>query len=247
MGYRVLILDDEAHIAEGIANIFPWEQIGFSSCFFSNPILALSYIRDNPVDVLMCDIEMPGLNGFQLLESLKEEGIELKIVIISSHQHYDYLRMAILYGVKDYLLKPLKSEELFECFEKIKRELDERNEIDTDNVQQGYYEAVTEKISSYISEHYQDATLEDAARLVNLSPSYLSRILKEHSEQGFQDMLLRVRMDKARELLTDIHYKSYDIAYYIGYDNPKSFSRAFKRFWGVSPMEYRNGNMPDRG
>ena len=50
-------------------------------------------------------------------------------------------------------------------------------------------------------------------------------------------------MKKAAGMLTDVNYKSYDIAYYIGYDNPKSFSRAFKNYYGMTPMEYRSGKI----
>jgi YesN/AraC family two-component response regulator len=97
------------------------------------------------------------------------------------------------------------------------------------------------QVKGYIEENYREASLEEAAIAVNLSPSYLSRIFKEKCGFGFSDYLIRVRMEKACELLSDIRYKSYDIAYYIGYDNPKNFSRAFKTYYGKTPKEYRNG------
>lgn len=66
----------------------------------------------------------------------------------------------------------------------------------------------------------------EAAQRVYLSPSYLSRIFKEKNGEGFAELLLRTRMEKACEMLEDCKYRSYDIAFYLGYDNPKSFSRA---------------------
>lgn len=63
---------------------------------------------------------------------------------------------------------------------------------------------------------------------------------------GFSDYLTKTRMEKACELLGDIQYKSYDIAYYIGYDNPKNFSRAFKAYFGMTPKEYRNGKVLEK-
>lgn len=74
---------------------------------------------------------------------------------------------------------------------------------------------------------------------VNLSASYLSRILKEKCDFGFAEYLLQIRMEKAAAMLQDLQYKTYDIAYYVGYDNPKSFSHAFKNYYGVTPMDYR--------
>ena len=55
------------------------------------------------------------------------------------------------------------------------------------------------------------------------------------------EMLTRIRMEKAGELLQDPAYKSYEIAFYVGYDNPKNFTRAFKAYYQVTPREYRNG------
>ena len=57
---------------------------------------------------------------------------------------------------------------------------------------------------------------------------------------NFSQMLLNVRMEKACELLNDPRYKMYDIAFYVGYDNPKNFTRAFKQYFNVTPREYRN-------
>ncbi|HRM61591.1 MAG TPA: helix-turn-helix transcriptional regulator, partial [Gemmiger qucibialis] len=71
----------------------------------------------------------------------------------------------------------------------------------------------------------------------------LSRVFKEKSGTSFSELLLKTRMEKACEMLADIHYKSYDIAYYVGYDNPKNFSRAFKAYYGQSPSEYRKSRL----
>lgn len=99
--------------------------------------------------------------------------------------------------------------------------------------------SIVSGVREYLRKHYQDASLEGAAETVNLSPAYLSKIFKEKNGTSFSDTLLSIRMEKAKEMLEDIRYKSYDIAYYIGYDNPKNFSRAFKSYYGMTPMEYR--------
>lgn len=235
--YQLVIVDDEEKIVEGIANLFPWEQLGFEVAYFSKGRKALAYIETHPVDVLMSDVEMPDLNGMELCRNIQDKNI--KVVFISSYQNYEYFRYAIQYRVEDYLLKPIKSGDILKCFGNIKEKLDKENTVNIE-VTPTYYEQIVNKVTCYLEENYKDASLEDAAVLVNLSPSYLSRIFKEHCGTGFLDYLTRVRMEKACELLNDIRYKSYDIAYYIGYDNPKNFSRAFKAYFGKTPKEYRN-------
>ena len=72
--YKLIIVDDEPKICEGIAVLFPWKQIGFEVvkvCY--DGLSALEYIRENPVDAILCDIEMPNLNGLELCAALDEE------------------------------------------------------------------------------------------------------------------------------------------------------------------------------
>lgn len=236
--YHLAIVDDERTIAEGIAQLFPWESIGYEADYYDNPKCAFDQLIKGKYDVLLSDIEMPEMDGIELCKRL--EGENIIIVFLSSHQNYDYFRSAIQYGVTDYLLKPLKSSDIYNCFGKIKDTLDQRNSI-KESHPSSYYEQIKLSIEEYLNENYQSARLEEASEKVHLSASYLSSILKDKCNTGFGEMLLNVRMNKACEMLLDVNYKSYDIAYYIGYDNPKSFSRAFKNFYGVTPTEYKNG------
>lgn len=236
--YQMVIVDDEEKIVEGIANLFPWEQIGFSVTFFSEARKALDYMESHPVDVLMSDIEMPGINGIELCRRILDK--DIKVVFISSYQNYEYFRYAIQFRVEDYLLKPIKSGDILTCFGKIKENLDQKYQV-KEETNSTYYEQIVDMVKKYIEKHYKEASLEEAAVLVNLSPNYLSKIFKDKCGVGFSEYLVKTRMEKACELLNDIRYKGYDIAYYIGYDNPKNFSRAFKAYFGMSPKEYRNG------
>lgn len=235
--YRLLVVDDEEKIAQGIANLFPWNEIGFEVVYFSRGKMALEYIQHHPVDVVMSDIEMPDLDGIELCRQLM--GKDIKVVFISSYQRYEFFRYAIQFQVEDYLLKPIKSGDILNCFGKIKEKLDKEHMVEENTPT--YYEQIIGTVKTYVKENYREASLEAAAVLVNLSSSYLSRMFKDKCGYGFSDYLTKVRMKKACELLDDFQYKAYDIAFYVGYDNPKNFSRAFKAYFGKTPTEYRNG------
>jgi YesN/AraC family two-component response regulator len=239
--YKVVIVDDEQQIVEGITNLFPWEQRGFEvAAFFQSPVEAYQYLKVNKADVLLCDIEMPEVNGIELIEKLNESGI--KVVFISGFNNYEYFRGAIRNKVEDYLLKPIKYHELSECLQKIKDQLDRENTRVEEEKPQGYYDQIIDGVKAYIEESYQNASLEKAAEKTGLSAGYLSRIFKEYSGKGFLEYLTDVRMKKACEFLDDYHNKSYDVAYHVGYENPKNFSRAFKAYYGKTPSEYRKQN-----
>ncbi len=237
--YRLVILDDEEKIVEGIANLFPWGQIGFEVVGkFQAAKAALEFLKKETVDVVMSDIEMPDMNGLDFCRKIHEIS-NTKIVLFSSHQNYEYFRSAIKNKVLDYLLKPIKYDELLACFEKVREILQEEQGVNLSE-SKTYYEQIVAEVKAYIEENYKNASLELAAERVNLSSSYLSKIFKDKSGVGFSDYLLKVRMEQACKMLENIHYKSYDIAYYLGYDNPKNFSRAFKSYFNLSPTEFRN-------
>lgn len=240
--YKLIMVDDEEKIVGGMAQLFPWQNIGFEVVeVFTGARKALEYIQTHPVDVVMTDIEMPDMNGLELSRRLMEYP-NIEKVFFSSYSNYEYFRTALQNGVADYLMKPVDYSALLECFEKIRARLDAREHV-TEEKPKAYYDQIVYDVQQYLKEHYRTATLEEAAAKVSLSPAYLSRVFKEKSGESFSELLLRTRMEKACELLADIQNRSYDIAYYVGYDNPKNFSRAFKAYYGVSPSEYRKSKV----
>jgi len=96
---------------------------------------------------------------------------------------------------------------------------------------------------SYIDAHYseQDLSLEQVAAAVEISPGYLSRLLKQETGFSFVDYLTRVRINKAVQIMSDPAVKVYEVAEAVGYQSQHYFSRAFKRVFGRPPVEYRKG------
>ena len=100
--------------------------------------------------------------------------------------------------------------------------------------------------SEYINENYSlDFSLEDVADKVYLSAVYLSRLFKKMAGENFVDYLIRVRMNKAMELLQQPRFKAYEICEMVGYKNSRYFSRLFKQFTGFTPSEYRNNMLKE--
>ena len=183
------------------------------------------------------------MNGIELNQQINEKHLDSLVVYLTGYSDFQYMQAAIREHATDYLLKPIKHEELYTCLQKIHQKLDKKYHIlPNAEVNSSYYRKIILEVVHYLEENYQNATLTEAATRVNLSPNYLSRIFREKSEIGFSELLTQIRMKKAAELLCDISYKTYEIAYQVGYDNPKNFSRAFKQFYSVSPKEFRNQN-----
>lgn len=110
---KVLIVDDEVYIRKGIISTIQWEQLGLELAGEAEDGLdALSKIPQYDPDIVIMDMMMPGMNGIGLIHRLKQEYPRLKIIVLSAYSDFEYTREAIVNHAFDYILKPLKSEEL---------------------------------------------------------------------------------------------------------------------------------------
>jgi two-component system, response regulator YesN len=97
-----------------------------------------------------------------------------------------------------------------------------------------------ERVKQFTEKNYdKKISLEDVAELVFLSPKYFSRIFKEVTGIGFNDYKLEVKINRAKEMLENSGFNVDEIAYKIGYENPESFIRIFKKNTSHTPTEYR--------
>lgn len=97
-----------------------------------------------------------------------------------------------------------------------------------------------QQIEEYLQQHYQeDITLQEIADKFYLSREYISRKFKQDYQTTLTDYLTGIRMEKAKSLLENPYLKIYEVAYGVGYQNEKYFSKVFKKYTGQTPNEYR--------
>lgn len=248
--YKLLIVEDEYEIRYGLCNYIPWNELGFELVGqVENGLAAWEFINRTPVDVILCDIKMPVLSGLELAEKLSGMESKPEIVFLSGHKDFEYVRKALIYNARDYIVKPTKYNELKEVFTKLRAELDHSNanipppaqNTPQSSLTSGETDKIILAVKLYIEENYKTASLEEAARRVHLSPYYLSKFFKEKTGQNFSDQVISVKMRKAAELLNDLRYKTYEVGDLVGYTDAKNFTRTFKKFYGISPKEFRKG------
>lgn len=240
---RLVIVEDESNIRECLENLFPWNNLGISvAAAFPNGREALQFLSSHPADILLTDIRLPGMTGLELVQMLREQQNTIPVIILTGYRQFNYAQQAIRYQVSDFLLKPIKYEELTAAVLRIKEQLTalpEENQEETPE-EATYHERLIANAKRYISEHLTDASLEGAAVSVSLSPGYFSRLFHKVTGMTFSDYLTASRMEKAAEHLRSLHYKTYEIALMVGYDNPKNFTRAFKQYYHITPREFRD-------
>ena len=99
--YSLLVVDDEPGTRNTLCSCFPWEDIGFNIVFqANNGQEALDYIRQHPVDVVLCDIRMPVLSGIDLARELYLSKSPTKVVFLSGYRDFEYAKKALDFGVK---------------------------------------------------------------------------------------------------------------------------------------------------
>lgn len=241
MKYKLLVVDDEAQFRTTLCNCFPWEQIGFElagqAC---NGKMALDFLKKNTVHVLLCDIAMPFMDGIELVKNLRTWENPPITVFISGYRDFEYARQAITYGVRFYVLKPIKYEDIVQTFGTIKQELDKRYNISQDAPGESGQNNFVDNVHTYVKNHLRTANLKDLSNQLYMNSSYVSQLYKTKTGRNFSDYLLEMRMKKAAELLKNSSEKIYTIGAMVGYNNAKNFARSFLTFYGKTPTEYRN-------
>lgn len=126
--FRVILADDEKRICVLLEKSIRWKELGLepvASC--SNGQELFEAVAEHRPDIVITDIQMPGMNGIDAIKSIRENGNDCKIIIISGYQEFAYAHNALKYNVTDYLLKPIDADELNESLRKITLELSSRS------------------------------------------------------------------------------------------------------------------------
>lgn len=115
--------------------------------------------------------------------------------------------------------------------------------ISNDSENKVQHKEIFYRVVNYITGNYsKDISLEKTAKKFNLSSYYFSRTFKEIFGVTFSEKLTSIRMDKAKELLSKEDSNIKDICYEVGYNDPNYFSKAFKKYVGISPSEYKQSS-----
>ena len=126
--YNILIVDDEPIVKIALRSILPWEEYGFFICGTAgNGLEALSLIEKQHPDVIITDLKMPGMDGLELIRTLKEKNYPGEILVLSNYEDFDSVRSALLLGAADYLLKiKIQADTLLACLNKTTEKLQKK-------------------------------------------------------------------------------------------------------------------------
>ena len=112
MNYQVMIVDDEPIVCEGLRT-FAWEQYGCEiSCEAVDGVEALERAERTRPDIIISDIKMPGMDGILFSQKIKERFPDTEIILLTGYADFTYAQQALKIGIRDYLLKPFRYEDI---------------------------------------------------------------------------------------------------------------------------------------
>lgn len=125
--YKVLLVDDEYMITEGLKRLIPFDKWDMEVVATANHADdALDYVREHPVDIVISDVNMPDKTGLEMIGEMKELLPNAYYILLSGYQEFDYVKKAMNLNVVDYLVKPVDKVELGHLLEKIVTQLREK-------------------------------------------------------------------------------------------------------------------------
>lgn len=240
MSIKLLIADDEDTIRNGIAKYIQLHTDRFDKMYLAaNGREALDIVlRDKP-DIMFLDVQMPLLDGIEVMQEAKRAGVLPYTMILSGYDEFKYCQQALRLGAKEYLLKPVRSSDILQMLNRAADELFGAQEsVVREQTEEKNY--LVELAKEYVQEHYyENLMLADAAQKVGISASYLSTLFQKQMGKGFVDYLNEIRIEHACTYLQQNYLKTYEIAYKVGFKDEKYFSKVFKKITGQPPSEYR--------
>ncbi|MUT68492.1 response regulator [Paenibacillus sp. NEAU-GSW1] len=197
-------------------------------------------------DVIITDIHMPVVDGIELIKAVDRDYPGVKKIIISGYSEFEYAQQALKMNVGDYLLKPVKKQELESMLSKLKLTIEkERSALKSPKMlinRQYSPEEIVKAVAAFIKMNYKsELVLEDIARQFSINSSHLSKIFLKYTGEPPSKYIMSLRMNEAKHLLSlkqELTVK--EIGEVVGYPDPFYFSRIFKQFTGTTPTDYKN-------
>ena len=257
MARTILIVDDHYIITEGIKNMIG--KMGFTDCaIYSSETGEEARIlaeRISP-DILITDIRLPDISGLELIGELKAKLPDIRVIVISAYDKFEYAQKAIRYGVEDYLVKPILRDDLYYILNRIISQISGEKYADdyekdceiVHNASADDFQAcnsVIVQVIDYINSNYNrsELSLSQISNLVSKSYSYFSAMFKKCTGYNFTDYLNLVRVRNAKNLLMDFDKSIKDVASDVGYKDSIYFYKMFKKITGITPMQYRKSHI----
>lgn len=246
-----MIADDERTFREAVSSLVDWKSLNIEVvALCKNGIEAYDAIVEYHPDIVLADIQMPGMSGLDVVARTKELDIMVEFILLTGHESFEYAHQAISEKVLHYLLKPSSEEEIVNAVKEASASLYVRRKVEQLPPEPGEevpftdgYSDYVRKTLKYVEKNYMDADLtlkSISENVLYMNPDYVSRQFMLQTGQRFIEYLSDFRVKKAKWILANGGKTNMaTVAEKVGYgNNPKYFTHLFRKATGMAPREY---------
>ncbi|REE56292.1 helix-turn-helix protein [Paenibacillus taihuensis] len=249
--YKLLIVDDEPQILEGMKRTLDWGKYGFDTIETCETYEgAISKAVDFMPDLAIFDVCIGKMRGYDAIHKLNELRLQSNYIIMSGYGEFQYALEAIRCGAKDYLLKPVDRTKLQTVVEKIivedlhgTVEGADRDDLDKDPVLGVRYDSLSKLTNRILlmvkAEYSQNMNLKSVAERFRMNGTYLGQLFLKETQMKFSEYLMAYRMLRAKERIQSTDEKIVSIALSVGYPNLNYFYSHFHAYFDKSPSDLR--------
>jgi len=239
---KLLIVDDEAFARSAIEDIIKSADQTIQIFTAADGKIALEIIEKEKPYVVITDIKMPVMNGMELFKEIRNRGLDIQVIILSSYNEFELTRQAIQLGAFDYLFKPaMLPEDILEVVQKaFSKQMKQSNDqkvsnmikSDADTSMSREMRMALEYIKANL--HKKDLSLQTVSEHVGLSKNYFSKLFKDTMGTNFIEYITKLRAETARSLYISTDMKIYEIAEAVGYSDWHYLYSIYKKIFGHS-------------
>ncbi|WP_282923801.1 response regulator transcription factor [Mediterraneibacter massiliensis] len=259
---NLLMVNDTVLELRTMEHTIRWEQYGIQKVFTAQSAeVARTILQNQNIDILLCDIEMPGEDGISLIRWIRKNNFDIDCILLTCHADFVYAREAISLNCQEYILLPAKYETIGATVQKIGQKRQERlHELQLQEYGKNWLKKQSDSIihennsmspketvgncTSYILENLDNENLNvsDIAAHFYLNAIYLNRIFKKEKGLNISQWIIKKRMQLAAELLQNSEHTANAVAHQVGYTNYPYFSTVFKKYFNCTPSQYAEKN-----
>lgn len=239
--YNLLIAEDENLEIRALRYIIENKMNNINICGVAKSGLeAVELAKINSPDIILMDIEMPELSGLEAQKEIIKFLPNVNTIILTAYDDFVFTQTAIRLKVIDYLLKPIKPDDLTKA---INRSISIINMKNDRGISDNLSDTLTQEAIKFIDKNYnQDINLESVAAYIHLNPQYFSRYFKSKIGINFINYLSSLRVKKAKDLLLNTDKNITEISQQVGYLDSSYFSKVFLKSVGMTPNKFRSQN-----
>lgn len=246
---RVLLVEDDPSMALYYECMKIWQDYNFYIAAKANHgAEALRVLEKDSFDLIFTDIDMPIMDGAELLKSIREKGLITPVIFSSSFTDFEYAQKGIIYDLFDYIVKPIDDKKLSKTLGRLRDFLDKQNDAKIDATMTALLNEMglseednfVYQIAAYCSEHYKDALSgDDFADIHGFRKDYFGKIFKQHFGITFSKFRTKVKIAYAIELIKSGAYRVNEVSDILGFSSYQYFVEKFKEVTGELPSNMK--------